>query len=416
MFSEKKGKEVSSKQIGLVVVLALLLGASAFGSYNLGYQSGLNTPRAINVDELVNINQPEDSEPKVDFAIFWEVWDKLRERHPEFEGADKQELIYGAVQGLTDALGDPNTVFFTPDESRRFSEDISGAFTGIGAEIGTKEEQLVIIAPLSRSPAEKAGLLPGDAILAIDGQSTQGLTIDEAVEKIRGAKGTTVTLTIHRDGEDGPRDFSIVRDEIRVPSVETERMEDGILYIRIHNFSANTPLIFYAELLKNAFTPTRGIVLDLRNNPGGFLDVSIEAAGWFMGEGKLVVTEQFSSGAKDDFFTRGTGPLKDLPLVVLVNEGSASASEILAGALRYHKGSLLIGSKTFGKGTVQQYEGLSDGSSIKITVANWLLPDGALIEGAGLEPDIAISQPEDDLINGSDTQLQRAIEALKAQL
>lgn len=400
----------------MVVALTLVLGITAFGSYTLGYQSGVDTPRIINIDELTNINQPEDSEPKVDFAIFWEVWDKLRERHPGFEEADKQELIYGAVRGLTDALGDPNTAFFTPGESVRFSEDISGSFTGIGAEIGAKEEQLIIIAPLSRSPAEKAGLLPGDIILAIDGESTASLTIDEAVGKIRGPKGSTVSLTIHRGEENDSQEISVVRDEIRIPSVETERLEDGILYIRIHNFSANTPLIFYAELLRNAFNPTRGVVLDLRNNPGGFLDVSIEAAGWFMGDGKLVVTEQFSSGEKDDFYTSGSGPLKDLPLVVLVNEGSASASEILAGALRYHRNSLLIGAQTFGKGTVQQYEPLRDNSSIKITVANWLLPDGTLIEGAGLEPDIVIEQQEDDFINGSDTQLEAAIEALKNQL
>ncbi len=412
----QKDKGGLIKYLLAVVVLALFLGTTAFAAYTLGYKAGIANPRTVVVEELTNIEQPPDSEPKIDFSIFWEVWDQLREKHPGFEDIDKQTLVYGAVKGLTNALGDPNTVFFTPSESKRFGEDISGSFSGIGIEISIRDDQLVVVAPLAKSPAEKAGLQAGDIILAIDGDSTKGITIDEAVDKIRGVKGSTVELTIRRAEESEVRTFPIVRQEIQVPSVEARKLEDGILYLRIHNFSANTPLMFYTELLKNAFDPTRGVVLDLRNNPGGFLDIGIEATGWFIGNDKLVVTEQFSSGEENPFYSRGSGPLKELPLVILVNEGSASAAEIMAGAIRHHRGTKLIGTPTFGKGTVQQFDQLSDSSSIKVTVANWLLPNGDLIEGAGLQPDITVEQPEDDIINGSDTQLQKAVEVLKSQM
>ncbi len=397
------------------LVLAVIL-ITAFSAYSLGYQAGTTKPVNINIEELSDIEQPEGSEPKADFSIFWEVWDELKKKHPGFDGVDKQDLVYGAVRGLTDALGDPNTIFFEPEDSQRFGEDISGHFTGIGVEIGKRDDRLVVVAPLAGSPGEKAGLLPGDIIVAIDEKLTNGMNLDEAVKKIRGPKGSIVVLTVRTKDEIATKEISVVRDNIEVPSVGSAMLEDNILHIKIHNFSANTPILFYTEMVKYAFTEVRGVILDLRNNPGGFLDVGIDAAGWFIGKDKLVVTELFSSGEKEEFYSTGSGIFKDIPLVVLVNEGSASASEILAGAIKYHRGVKLVGTQTFGKGTVQQLDRLSEGSSIKVTVANWLLPDGALIEGAGITPDVVIEQNEEDILDDIDTQLQKAIQTLKESL
>jgi len=397
----------------LILAVFLIIG---FNAYSIGYQAGTAKPINISIEELSNIGQPGGSEPKTDFSIFWEVWDELKNKHPGFEKVDKKDLVYGAVKGLTEGLGDPNTIFFDPEDSQRFGEDISGHFTGIGIEIDIRDNQLIVVAPLAGSPGEKAGLKAGDAIMAIDGTSTGGIDEDEAVKKIRGPKGSVVILTVRTNGQTSNKDVSITRDDIEVPSIESEMLEDNFLHLRIHNFSANTPVLFYTEMLKYAFTDTKGVILDLRNNPGGFLDVGIDAAGWFIGKDKLVVTELFSSGEKEEFYSKGSALFDGIPIVILVNKGSASASEILAGAIKYHRGVKLVGTQTFGKGTVQQLDYLSDGSSIKVTIANWLLPDGTLIEGSGITPDIIVEQNEEDTLDKIDTQLQKALQVLKESL
>ncbi|MDD5710714.1 MAG: S41 family peptidase, partial [Candidatus Colwellbacteria bacterium] len=379
----------------------------------------LSQTRNIVIQNVANMEAPEDSEAEdVDFSVFWEVWDMLQAKHPEIGTVDKQNLVYGAIKGLADAIGDPNTVFFTPEDAKKFNDDISGNFSGIGAEIGIRDGQLLVIAPLKDSPAEKAGIQAEDRVLAIDGASTVGISAEEAAKKMRGEAGTTVVLRISRNGLSEGLDISIVRDNIEIPTIDTSKVgKDGnILHIQIYNFNSNLSSLFRKTALGFRLTNRDGIILDLRNNPGGFLDEAVDLAGWFLEEGKVVVLEQFASGKEKAFEADGNGALKDVPVVILVNGGSASASEIVAGALRVNRGIQLVGETTFGKGTVQQLEGLSDDSSLKVTVASWLLPDGTLIEGNGLVPNYVVEITDEDVLAGRDPQLEKAIELLEAQL
>ena len=275
---------------------------------------------------------------------------------------------------------------------------------------------MIVVAPLKNTPAERAGLKSGDQILEIDGRPTEELTVDEAVKLIRGELGTTVTLTIGREEWNEPNEISIVRENIQIPTVEWEMKEGNIIYLKLYSFTANAPQAFYQAVLQGLQARGKGMVLDLRNNPGGYLDVSVNLAGWFLDRGDVVVIERFSSGEEKVFRARGNEALANFPVVVLVNEGSASASEILAGSLRINRDTELVGEKSFGKGTVQELEELSDGSTLKVTIANWLLADGTLIEGNGLEPDYPIPLTGEDTQSGRDPQLERAIELVKQEI
>ena len=317
---------------------------------------------------------------------------------------------------MVHSLGDPHTEFFNPEDGKKFEEDIQGNFGGIGAEIGTRDDHLTVISPLKGSPAEKAGLKPKDIILAINTSSTENLNVEEAIGFIRGEIGSKVTLTIFRDGWEKPRDFAIVRENIVIPTLEFEMKEGNIAYIRLDSFNANANLLFYKAIVQVLSNGSKGIVLDLRNDPGGYLQVAVDIAGWFLPRGTLVVKEVSKKSEEQKLFSSGNASLKDFPVVILVNSGSASASEILAGALRDHRGIKLIGETTFGKGTVQQIETLKDGSSIKITVANWVLPKGGIIEGKGLTPDYEIKLSDDDIDKDKDPQFDKAIEILKSEI
>ena len=391
----------------------LILFLFAGSSFYLGYYKGVREPKELTVN-LTNIDS--DINP-TNFGIFWEVWDKLKNEHIDGAKAQDQNLVYGAISGLVGALDDPNTIFFPPADSKKFVEDVRGSFGGIGAEIGIKDSQLVVIAPLKNSPAEKSGLKTKDQILEIDGEPTGGLAdVGEAVKKIRGEVGTSVALTIAREQWEQPKKISIVREVIQIPTVDWELKENNIAYIRLYSFNERAAFAFHNAIIEASLKGADGVILDLRNNPGGFLEVAVELAGWFLDKGKLVVAEEFRSGERRDFYANGNAALRDIPTVILVNGGSASASEILAGALRDHLGTKLIGEKTFGKGTVQELQDLSDGSSLKVTIAHWLLPKGAVIEKNGLEPDVEVKPSEDDLKNEKDPQLDKAIEILKSQL
>lgn len=359
---------------------------------------------------ICKVCPPED----LDFSLFWEALDILKKKYILPKEIDYKKILYGAISGMMNSLGDSYTVFLDPEKSKIFLEDVSGKFEGVGMEIGIKEKQLQVIAPLEGTPAQKAGILAGDKIIRIDGESTSGITIEEAVKKIRGPKGTEVILTILREGWEEPKDFRIKRDVIKIPCVNLEKKENDIAYIRIYFFSESLKYEFYKigrEILNSGL---KKIILDLRNNPGGYLEIAQNIGGWFLKRGDMVAIEDFGEEKKNkEYRAFGNEAFLNFPVVVIINKGTASASEILASALRENRGVKLIGERSFGKGSIQEISSLSDESALKITVARWLTPKGELIEGKGLEPDIVVELTEEDIKEGRDPQLEKAIEIIK---
>ena len=332
---------------------------------------------------------------------------------------DDEKLVNGAIKGMADAIGDPYTVFLEPTISKKFQEEISGSFGGVGIEIGKRNGTLTVIAPIKNSPAFKAGIMAGDKILKIDGKPAADLAIEEAVNLIRGRRGTKVTLTVSHNN--ATRDVEIVRDTIKIPGVEWKMLDNHIAYIQIFTFNQNVDSEFEKSTKEILQSKADRIILDLRNNPGGLLDSAINIAGWFLDKGKIVVSEDYGNGINDKFTASGSGALKSYPLVVLINNGSASASEILAGALHDNRGVKLIGEKSFGKGSVQELVGYDNGSSLKITIAKWLTPNGISISEKGIEADIVIAVPEKQMEDGTfelgirdkDAQLDKALEIIR---
>lgn len=353
---------------------------------------------------------------EIDFSLFWEAYHTLKNSFIDKEKINVEKIIYGAISGMTKSLDDPYTVFLTPEEAKRFDEDVSGSFEGIGVEIGIRKGQLQVIAPIEGTPAQKAGLRRGDKILKINETPTMDITLEEAVNLIRGPKGTKVVLTIFREGWDETKEIQIERDVINVPATKLEFKEIGgqkIAYLQIYHFTLGAEDYFKKNVFEILASPTKKIILDLRNNPGGYLEEAKNIAGWFLKKGETIFIEEFANGEKTEYKSRGTGILSDYKVVVLINEGTASGAEILAGALRDRGGIILVGTKTFGKGSVQQVEKLSNGSALKITIARWLTPNGDLITDKGLEPDIKIETTLKDETEGKDPQLQKALEILK---
>ena len=407
---------MNKKKLAAIAVVVVILGLSSFGSYYFGLQKGLQDTKNI-VIEGISGGEPPEGATTADFSVFWQAWDKLKKEHISGKEISDQNLVYGAIRGLTKSLDDPNTIFFDPEDYKKFNQDISGSFSGIGAEIGIRNDQLIVIAPLKGSPAEHVGLMAKDKILKIDDKETFDLNVDEAVKLIRGPEGTKVTSNILRNGWDKPKDFEIVREPIEIPTVDWSMKEGGIAYIQLYNFNANTDLAFYRAMVDIILEKkAEGVILDLRNNPGGYLNVAVDLAGWFLEKGDVVAKERFADGNERSFKAGGNETLKNIPMVILINGGSASASEILAGALKYNRGIKLIGEKSFGKGTVQELQELKDDSALKITVANWLLPDDSIIEKNGLTPDIEVKLTEEDINTDKDPQLDKAIEVLKQEM
>lgn len=362
-------------------------------------------------------SQETSSIKSSDFELFWKVLTVLDKKHPDASAISSEERVWAAIQGLAESYGDPYTTFFTPEEVKDFEENINGEFSGVGMEVGLEENYITVIAPLKDSPAEKAGILPGDVITKIDGESALELTVDQAVEKIRGPKGETVVLTIAREGAGELLEFSIVRDTIELVSLETSIPEDtkNIFVISMYNFSENIGEDFNEAMREFISSGKKKLILDLRSNPGGFLDGAVDVASVFVPEGKVVVTESFSPDSeRENVIYRSKGTNLKLPknfqMVVLVDEGSASASEIVAGALQEYNIATLVGTKTFGKGSVQEYLSIDNNTALKVTVAKWLTPLGNTIEGEGLTPDLVV---EYDSESEADNQLEEAIKLLQ---
>ena len=354
---------------------------------------------------------PED----LDFSLFWETWRVIEQKFVDKASINVQDMVYGAISGMVNSLGDPYTVFMEPDDTKRFIEDVKGSFEGVGMEVGIKNNQLTVIAPLEGTPAQKAGLRAGDAIVKVDGELTSDMTVDEAVNRIRGARGTEVVLTIFRKDWEEEREVKIVRGVIEVPSLKWELLaDDNIAYLHLYHFTEKAAYDFRKAAIEILESPANKVVLDLRNNPGGYLEVAQDIAGWFLKSGEVVVIEDFGEGKEQKLYkAEGNGLLGSYSLVVIINEGSASGSEILAGALRDNLGVKLIGESSFGKGSVQELEKLKGGSSLKITIAKWLTPKGELITDKGLEPDVKVEITEEDVAAEKDPQLDKAIEIIK---
>lgn len=402
------------KKILLTLGLVFALGSSFFLGAVAGFHAQPSMGKVIGIE---NKEVPAALAGTVDFEPFWRAWEVLNERYIFSATTTDQEKVYGAIAGLAASYGDPYTSFFPPTEAEIFESDISGNFEGVGMEIGKREGVLTVIAPLKGSPSEKAGVRPGDKILKIDEKSAVEMSTDEAVTHIRGKGGTTVKLTLFREGETEPLEISVVRAPIEIPTLETEKRSDGIFVIRLFSFTAKSPTLFRNALREFVASGDDKLLLDLRGNPGGYLEAAVDMASWFLPAGKIIVKEDFGEkGEGSAHRSRGYDVFnKNLKFVILVDGGSASASEILAGALSEHGVAKLVGDKTFGKGSVQEMVSLTDKTFLKITVAQWLTPNGRSLHENGLVPDYVVKVTKEDIEKKRDAQLEKAVQVLNGQ-
>jgi len=404
------GKKIT--EILFIISFAVLI----FGSgYKLGEYQANQKKVERPAYNIVNVKNKAE-EKNVDFSLFWETWDKVEQKFIDRKKLDPKKMFYGAIKGLVASLEDPYTFFLTPEENKQSKDDLQGKFEGIGAQLGMKNGRVIVVAPLKNSPAEKAGVKAGDFINKVDDNSTKGWSLTYAVSKIRGPKGTKVKLTLEREGK--ALEVIITRDQINVPSIELS-YEKKIAILKLNQFGENTidewdKAVFE---IKNKWTRKEilGMVLDLRDNPGGYLEGSVYLASEFLPTGKTVVKQESTTFTNKDYKVLRQGELLDIPLVVLINKGSASASEILAGALRDYKRAKLVGEKSFGKGSVQEAVDLKEGAGLHVTVAKWILPNGDWINSKGIEPEIKV---ENEIKEGNtptrsdDKQLDTALEIL----
>lgn len=397
------------------IVIVLVIGASLGAGYFLG-RNGFQA--SFSKFPKVTISRQTPPEKNVDFSLFWRVWDTLEENYLDSNKLVASEMIYGAIKGMVSAIGDPYTVFLPPTDNRVVQEDLKGSFEGVGIQIGFRGSQLAVIAPLPDTPAEKAGVKAGDFIVGIKDElkdvdrGTVGITLPEAVRLIRGPRGTTVTLLLLRNDSDEPIMVDIVRESIDIPSIvlSFEGENEDIAYIRLLKFGGETEDEWERTVLTILKKPSvKGVVLDLRNNPGGYLQASVDIASEFLKSGSIVVTEENARGETHDFKVERIGRFLNVPTAVLINRGSASASEILSGALRDVRSIQLVGETTFGKGTIQEPQQIENGAGLHITTAKWLTPSGFWVNESGLIPDVEI---EDDAETTEDEQLQKAIQLL----
>ncbi len=389
----------------LALCAAVLLFSSGYklGQYNLTSRS--NTAFSFFSNTA--------SQKNVDFSLYWETWDKLSEKYVDRKKIDQKKLYYDSIKGMVASVGDPYTFFLTPEENQSSKDELGGKFEGIGAQLGLKEGKIVVVAPLKDSPAQKAGIKAGDIIVEVDGKSTQKWTIVQAVSKIRGKGGTTVTLGLLR--QDKPLTIKVTRAEIYVPTVELS-YEKNVAILKLSRFGDDTneqwdkAVSEIAQKVQNR--QVKGMVLDMRDNPGGYLQSAVYIANEFLPEGKLVVSQEYTNHPKEEYRTDRSGQLQNIRLVTLINEGSASAAEIVAGSLKDHGKTSLVGKKSFGKGSVQEAIDLRNGAGLHVTISKWILPKGKWINGVGVKPDVEVENkiPEGNTLEReTDSQLENAL-------
>lgn len=417
MMNYTSHSEKENKQISYITVVFTTLFFSLvflFIGFFLGKES-IDERLSVSNDKkssaIVNRNYSDEN---IDFTLFWEVWDKLEEKYVDHDQLDSQQMMYGAINGMLMSTGDPYTVFLDEEQMNSLEEELSGDFEGIGAEIGIKDDILTIIAPLEDSPAMKSGLMAGDKIVKINGEDTSGITVYEAVKKIKGEKGTEVVLNIYRKGEDDTRDISVVRDAINVKSVELSFVND-VAHIKLMQFGDHTTAELQKAISEIQDTKNvRGVVLDVRNNSGGYLGTAVEVASKFLKNDLVVVSQKDAKQRETKLYSDGYAPFINVPVVVLINEGSASASEIVAGALSDNRDDIvLIGKKSFGKGSVQELIPTRGKTAAKITIAKWFTPNGDGINEKGIDPDVEVDYSIEDYENNRDPQLDKAVEVVK---
>ncbi len=405
--------KVGKKALELAVAIVVGLGLLGAGFWS-GWSAGRKVPENIVVSGVTNAVAPTST--AADFGTFWQAWQVINDNYLRNPSTTAPQKVHGAINGLVGSLGDPYSEFFDPKSNQQFQENITGDFGGIGAQLGVDQQgRIVIIAPLKNTPAEMIGLRAKDWIVSINGTSTDSMSVDGAVSLIRGPVGTDVVLSIMREGWNAPKDFKIRRATIQVPNVEFE-MKGNIAHITLAEFTQDAGPAFYHALVQALSANAKGIVLDLRDDPGGYLEVAVDIAGYFLKPGTLVVREVGRTIQEQDYNATGDGVLSNFPMVILMNGGSASAAEILAGALHDNRNIKLVGEKSFGKGTVQELEPLSDGSAIKLTIAHWVLPSGRILDHDGLVPDYNVTSTEEDAAAHRDPQLAKALEVLQAEI
>ena len=400
--------------------VSLAVALSIFLAGVVGHELAGSGDSTINVPPGTKVNVNSGNEGS--YATLQEIEQILKEDFVNPDGVDSKALLNGAIDGQIKALGDPHTVYISPEDYALGVDIIAGTFEGIGAQVDQDPVtgQIVIVAPFRGSPAEKAGIQPGDAILTVNGESTKGWSVAEAVKRIRGEKGSNVSLSIqHRDGQQ--QDVTVVRDTIVIPTVFSREVQDkdgntvkNLAYIELEQFTEETVADLRTELNRVVDSGYKGLILDLRRNPGGALDATVAVADMFLDDG-IILTQVDRDGTRTEYKAKSGGEAVNLPVVILTSKGSASGSEVLAGALRDHGRAKLVGEKTFGKGSVNHLRELSNGGALYVTIARWLTPNGEQIEGVGLQPDVPVTNSEDDLKNNHDTQLYTAIDVLEKE-
>lgn len=401
-----------------VVALVFFIGVYVGGRSSTSQATSSNTANSSTALDSINVPINRDLVDAEKFKAFWKAWVILDQKYVAAASTTEQDRIYGAIKGLASSYGDPYTVFFPPQESKMFAEDISGNFEGVGMEIGIKNNQLQVVTPLKGSPAEAAGVKTGDQILKIgDTIVTPELSVDAAVKLIRGPHGTTVKILFLTKDSSKPIERSITRQIINIPTLETSSKPGGIFVIRLFSFTAQSPELFRNALREFVLSGDHKLIFDLRGNPGGYLEAAWDMASWFLPAGKTVVTEDFGkNGSPKSYRSKGYDIFNDnLRMIILTDGGSASASEILAGALHEQGVAKLVGSKTFGKGSVQELVDITSDTSLKVTIARWLTPNGHNLSHEGLDPDYPVKVTAEDVAAGKDAAMDKAVELLTVQ-